>query len=184
MRRTDGAVVYWPPTRPSSENKKCTCVNNRYIGSRNIRIWPWLSRCWIECEIVMLAGRRVGVKLIYNPGGRKFKSVGDPAPSRGDPQAADWAVAVGDKILLRELATSRGGPQDPQFSSCSWREDAGIRTMSQRGWAPRSPVEHPMRTGKKRCHGHKSGGQYVAALFGLQLPLTHNPFNKVRGIFF
>ena len=28
------------------------------------------------------------------------------------------------------------------------------------------------------------GGQYVADLFGLQLPLTHKPFNKVRGIFF
>ena len=44
-------------------------------------------------------------------------------------------------------------------------------------WAPRP-------TGKKRGSGHKSGGQYVAVLFGLQLPLTHNPFNKVRGIFF
>ena len=49
---------------------------------------------------------------------------------------------------------------------------------------PRPPVEQPRRTGKKRCYGHKSGGQYVAVLFGLQLPLTHNPFNKVKGIFF
>ena len=50
-------------------------------------------------------------------------------------------------------------------------------------WAPRSPVEQPRRTGKKRCYGHKSR-QYVAVLFGLQLPLTHNPFNKVRRIYF
>ncbi len=35
-----------------------------------------------------------------------------------------------------------------------------------------SQVEQPRRTGKKRCYGHKSGGQYVAVLFGLQLPLT------------
>ena len=34
------------------------------------------------------------------------------------------------------------------------------------------PVEQPRRTGKKRCYGHKSRGQYVAVLFGLQLPLT------------
>ena len=87
-------------------------------------------------------------------------------------------------------APSRGGPQDPHLSSwssdpqMSWREDAGMRTMSQRGWAPRSPVEQLRKTGKKRCCGHKSGCQYVAVLFGLQLPLTHNPFNKVRGIFF
>ena len=121
-------VVYWPPTQPSRQNRKCTCVNNRCIRSRNIRIWPWMSRGWIECEIVTLAGRRVGVKLLYNPGDRKFKSVGDQV---------------------------------------SWRKDAGMRTMSQRGWAPRPPVEQPKRTGKKRCYGHKSGGQYVAVLFSL-----------------
>ena len=41
-------------------------------------------------------------------------------------------------------------------------------------WAPRPPVEQP-RTGKKRGYGHKSGGQYVAVLFVLQLPLTVKP---------
>ena len=55
-------------------------------------------------------------------------------------------------------------------SSISWREDAGMRTMSQRGWAPRPSVQQPRRTGKKRCYGHKSWGQYVAVLFSL--PLT------------
>ena len=28
-------------------------------------------------------------------------------------------------------------------SSISWREDAGMRNVSQRGWAPRPPVEQP-----------------------------------------
>ena len=37
---------------------------------------------------------------------------------------------------------------------------------------------------ERNAGGHKSGGQYVAVLFGLQLSLTYNPFNKVRGIFF
>ena len=41
--------------------------------------------------------------------------------------------------------------------------------MSQRGWAPRPPIEQPRRTGKKCCYGHKSGSQYVAVLFSLQL---------------
>ena len=27
--------------------------------------------------------------------------------------------------------------------SVSWREDTGMRNMSQRGWAPRLPVEQP-----------------------------------------
>ena len=92
--------------------------------------------------IVTLAGRRVGVKSLYNLG-------------------EDRKSAVGDQT--------------------SWGEDAGLRNMSQRGWAPRPPVEQ-LRTGKKCYCGHRSGGQYVAVLFGLQLPLTHNPFNK--GIFF
>ena len=35
----------------------------------------------------------------------------------------------------------------------SWREDAGLRNMSQRGWAPRPPVEQPRRTRKKRGYG-------------------------------
>ena len=28
---------------------------------------------------------------------------------------------------------------------------------------------------ERNADGHKSGGQYHAILFGLQLPLTHNP---------
>ena len=64
--------------------------------------------------IVTLAGRRVDVKSLYNPG-------------------EDRKSAVGDQT--------------------SWREDAELRNMSQRGWAPRPPVEPPRRTGKKRCYG-------------------------------
>ena len=45
-------------------------------------------------------------------------------------------------------------------------------------WAPRPPVEQPRRTGKKRGYGHKSGGQYVAVLIGLQLPLTVKPLSN------
>ena len=59
---------------------------------------------------------------------------------------------------------------DEDRKSGSWREDAGKRNMSQRGWAPRPPVEQPRRTGKKRCYGHKSGGQYVAVLFRSPTP--------------
>ena len=70
-------------------------------------------------------------------------------PAEGALRTPDWAVAVGDQI--------------------SWREDAGMRNMSQRGWAPRPPVEQPRRTRKKHFYGHKSGSQYVAVLFSLQL---------------
>ena len=74
----------------------------------------------------------MGVKLLYNPGDRKFRSVGE---------MLEW------------------------------------EPCPSRGWAPRSPVEQPRRTGKKCCYGQKSGGQYVAVLFSLQLTsYTVKPF--------
>ena len=94
-----------------------------------------------ECKIVMLAGRRVGVKLSYNPG---------------------------------EDRKSVSGRSDELEIRC------GRENQHPERLGPRPPVEQPRRTGKKFW----SGGQNVAVLFGLQLPLTHNPFNKVRGIFF
>ena len=53
-------VAYWPPTQPNCQKKKCTCVNNRCIRSKisGDQGRPWLSRGWIECEIVTLAGSR------------------------------------------------------------------------------------------------------------------------------
>ena len=52
--------IYWPPTRPGCQNKKCTWINNRCIRPKisGDQGWPWLSRGWIECEIVTLAGNR------------------------------------------------------------------------------------------------------------------------------
>ena len=53
-----------------------------------------------------------------------------------------------------------------------WNEN-----MSQRGWAPRPPFEQPRRT--RTTHGNVRrvwGGQYIAALFSLQLPLTRKPY--------
>ena len=112
---------------------------------------------------------------LYNPGeDRKSdqleKSCGreNQHSAKGGRRTTDWAVEV----------------------QISWREDVGIRNMSQRGWVPRPPVEQPRRTGKKNCYGHKSGGQYVSVLFSFQLPLTVKPLvtfsslsNKASGIF-
>ena len=53
----------------------------------------------------------------------------------------------------------------------SWREDAGLGNMSQRGWTPRPP-----RLSSPGERERNAGGQYVAVLFGLKFPLTHNPF--------
>ena len=68
----------------------------------------------------------------------------------------------------------------------SWREDARMRTMSQQRLGPQAPSWAAQENGKERLWlpEELGGGQYVAVLFSLQLPLTHNAFNKVRGIFF
>ena len=59
-----------------------------------------------------------------------------------------------------------------------------MRTMSQRGWAPRPPVEQPRRTGKKRCYGHKNGVNMLQ-FCSVSNSLSHTTLsNKVRGIFF
>ena len=42
-------------------------------------------------------------------------------------------------------------------------------TCPRKAGPPRLPVEQPRRTEKKRCYDHKSGGQYIAVLFSLQL---------------
>ena len=49
---------------------------------------------------------------------------------------------------------------------CGWENQHPERL------GPQAPAEQPRGMGKKHCYGHKSGGQYVAVLYGLQLPLT------------
>ena len=96
-------VAYWP--RLSSQKKNCTSVNNRCIRSKisGDQGWPWLSRGWIECEIVTLAWRRVEVKLLYNHGDRKFR-------------------LVGEKMLEWEPCPREAGPTGPRLSSPWERE--------------------------------------------------------------
>ena len=63
------------------------------------------------------------------------------------------------------------GPPTQQLEIRCGRENQHPERLGHR-----PPLELPRRTGKKRGYGHKSEGQYVVVLFGLQLPLTHNPF--------
>ena len=60
----------------------------------------------------------------------------------------------------------------------------GRKNSTQRRGPPGLPLSSPGERERHNADGHKSGGQYIAVLFGLQLPLTRNLSNKVRGIFF
>ena len=171
-------VAYWPPTRPSCQNRKCTGINNRCIRPRNSgynldrgRV-EWVqfvtpTRRWVSNNYITRV--KTGSHLLEFSQLEIRCGRENQHPAEGAIRTPDWSV--GDQT--------------------SWREDAGMRNMSHRGWASRPPVEQLRRTGKKRCYAHKTGGQYAAVLFGLQLPLTVKPLltlwtlsNKVRGIFF
>ena len=95
--------------------------------------------------------KKVDDEQLYNPG--------------EDRKSGSWRSDQLEIRCGRENQHPVEGALRPRLSSCSWREDAGMRNMSQRGWAPRPSVEQPRRTGKKRCYGHKSGGQYVVVPF-------------------
>ena len=100
-------VTYWP--RPSCQKKKCTWVNNRCIRSK-------ISGDNLDCRRVELSAncdarkKLVGIKLLYNPGDRKFRLVGEkmlewehvPAEARlpRPPQAPGWAAQKNGKELL------------------------------------------------------------------------------------
>ena len=121
-------------------------------GGSGIFRWPFMGRDW------------VGVELLYNSLHRKFNQFRDKKSWRND--------------TVEKTASSRRGPRDPRLSS--WRSDeleirCGRENQNQASWAPDPRLSSP-RERERNANGHKSGGQYVAVLFHLQLLLTHNPF--------
>ena len=86
----------------------------------------------------------------------------------------EWAI----ELLYNSVKT---GSQFSLEIGEFWRPDLLV-TRYGRGsqhpaeWAPRLRLSCPGERERHNADGHKSGGQYVAVLFGLQLPLTHNPF--------
>ena len=74
--------------------------------------------------------------------------------------------------------------------SVSWRSDeletrcSREKSTQQKAGPSGLRLSRPGERERHNADGHKSGGQYVAVLFGLQLPLTRKPYNKVRDIFF
>ena len=107
-------VAYWPPTQPSCQKKKCTCYLHRCIQSKisGDKGRPWLSRGWIECEIVTLAGSGWASNYYISPatgssGQLEFRS-------------------VGEKMLEWEPCPREAGPPGPRLSSQGERERKAV----------------------------------------------------------
>ena len=59
-----------------------------------------------------------------------------------------------------------------------------MRTCPREAGPTGPRLSSPRERERHNADGHKSGGQYIAVLFGLQLPLTRKLCNKVRGTYF
>ncbi len=67
----------------------------------------------------------------------------------------------------------------------SQRQDTAEKTIIQQRAGPRGlRLFSPGERERHNADGHKSVGEYIAVLFGLQLPLTRKPYNKMKDIFF
>ena len=92
----------------------------------------------------------------------------------------EWAM----ELLYNSLKT---GSQ--LVWSTVWRPDplvtrCGRDSQHPEEWALRPPVEQPGERERHNADGYKSGGQYVAVLFALQLPLTHATFKIKCEVYF
>ena len=111
------------------------------------------------------------IELLYNLVKAESQWVGDQR---------SWRQEV-----VKKATTQQKGPSRPLIEfrdQTRKRQDEVEKAIIQQraGLRLSSPGEREIHN----ADGHKSGGQYIAVLFSLQLPLTHILSNKVRGIFF
>ena len=81
---------------------------------------------------------------------------------------------VRDKMWQRKSPPGRRGLWDPRLSlETRWWQDAVEKASIQQRGLLGLRLSSPGEQERHNADGHKSGGQYVAVLFGLQLPLKH-----------
>ena len=80
----------------------------------------------------------------------------------------DW---VGVQLLYNSVHRKFKQFGDQMSLGTRELENDAVEKTAPRGPQLKNPGER-----ERNADGQMSGGQYVAVLFGLQLPLTHNPF--------
>ena len=167
-------VVYWPSTRPNmpfQRRQKWQIPMASYGKKSRRRAWltiwnkvqsrgtvtDWCpGREWpVNCMTVISAWWRSNMPFQWR---RKWHI---PMASYGD-ILSGWL----------NYYITRWRQEVSQF----WRPEVGDKPALSRKLGPQAPGWASGERERHSSDGHKSGGQYVAILFGLQLPLTHNPF--------
>ena len=77
----------------------------------------------------------------------------------------EWAIEWAIELLYNSVG-----------DQMSWWQDAVEKARSQQSGPLGLPLSSPRERERHNADGHKSGGQYIAVLFGLQLPLTRKRY--------
>ena len=90
---------------------------------------------------------------------------------------------VGDQksrkqVVVEKATTRQKGPSGPPVSleTCWWQDVVAKASTQQKAEPPGLWLSSTEEQERHNADGHKSGGQYIAVLFGLELPLTRRPF--------
>ena len=173
-------VVYWPPTRPDMPFQRRGSAYSIGVGELGWQygtglkshgtVTDWCTgRVWpVNCMTDISAWWRSNMPF----------------------QDIEWALSyyitgcTGNSIGFRQDAVEKNSTQRKTVPGQGvWRPDQFLETRCGResqhpaeSWAPGLRLSNPWERERHNADGHKSEGQCVAVLFGLQLPLTHKPF--------
>ena len=168
-----GLVVYWPPTLP-----------NMPFQIRWKCIFHWRGRAWLTiCDRVKIP--RYNHRLMH----RKrvtcelhdsyfcLMTIKHAIPKTAGVTHSDgqlWEILSGRlNYYIIRWRQEVSWFVDRRF----WRRDVVEKASSQqRAGPPGLRSSNPRERERHNADGLESGDQHVAVLFGLQLPLTHNPF--------
>ena len=173
-------VVYWPSTRPNMPfQRRGSCIFHW-------RRWAWLT-IWDKVKshgtVRLMHRKRVTCELHDS----YFRSmiIQHAIPRTAEVTYSDdqlwgdteWAI----ELLYDSVKTGS------QFflDQTRWCQDMVEKASSQQKDEP--PGLWLSSLGEQERHntdGHKSGGQYIAVLFGLQLPLTHTTLSIKWEVYF
>ena len=151
-------VVYWTSTRPDMPFQR-----------RGSCIFHWRGRAWLtiwdRVKIPRYSHRLMHRKRVtceLHDSYFRLMTIKHPIPK------IEWAI----ELLYNSVKTGSLLVWRPEV----WRQDVVEKASTQqRAGPPDLRLSNPGER-ERNGDGHKSGGLYVAVLFGLQLPLTHNPF--------
>ena len=176
-------VVYWPSTMPNMPFQ-----SDALEWSGTFRWLLWEEMAWarladnmgqckiprythklmhpkkVTCELHDSYFRLMTIKHaiprtaeMTHPGGKSWGDI-------------EWAI----ELLYNSVKSVSFGVLETRW----WQDAVERKTSTQRKEPPGLRLSNPGERERLNADGYKSGGQYVAVLFGLQLPLTHKPFKK------